>query len=224
MADVNDVNKPNISLWGYMGWHPVNDYNDMNVINDYNNINPYHRATVLLENNITAVSINTQYLYEGSIINISGAKIKNIHMSGAGRLEIHSGSVDNLSAKDYSIIEVTGGNINDANMIHGTKTSLQGGDINNISLYDDATLIIHGYDFTLANMTLLGKWTTGTTFQITFKNNSPNVILFYSINNITGDYNNDRKINMLDFAIFANKKNKDINELRILSKNWLKEY
>lgn len=204
-VNAEDVNLPDISLWGYQGWHPTNDYNNMNVIDDYNSINPYHAATVYLPDFVTANFINTQYLRAEAIITIDGAIIGTVNMSGAGRFEMKDGSVTSLNAKDYS------------------KIYFYGGAVHNVSIIEGAELTVFGYDFVLGNMVLNGKWADSWSFQILFTDTPANIILFYSKNGVTGDFNNDGKINMLDFAILANDFEGDKDKLFILSKNWLRE-
>lgn len=199
IVNADDVNKPNLSLWGYQGWHPVNDYNEM-VVDDYNSINPYHAATVYLPDFVTANFINTQYLRAEAIITIDGAIVGVVRMSGAGRFEMRDGSVTTLNAKDYS------------------KIYFYGGAVHNVSIIEGAKLTIYGYDFVLGNMTLNGIWDDGWSFQILFTDTPSSIVLFYSKNGVTGDFNNDKIINFKDFVSIKN-----MNELFILSKNWLKE-
>lgn len=198
---VKTVNKPDITLWGYQGWHPVNDYNNMNVIDDYNNVNPRHAATVYLPSFVTVGAINTMYLRAEAIIEIDGAKVGTINMSGAGRLKISSGKVTRVNAKDYS------------------RVAFYGGSIDNVSIIQGAKLVIFGHKFTLADVSLVGKWTDGNDFSIQFIDNTSNLTLIYSIGNITGDFNNDGLINFKDFALAGNG-----NELFIITKNWLKKF
>ena len=188
-------------MWSYAGWHSVNDYNNMYVIDDWNNVNPRHAATVCLYDFVSATTIDTDYLNDRAIIEIDGAKVGTINMSGSGRLKISSGTVNTINAKDYTIVEFHDGDINDLSIIQG------------------ATLIVFGHEFAIDYTTLIGKWTDGKPFSVCCIDNSDNVILIYSVSGVTGDFNNDKVINIKDFAYAENT-----NELFILSKNWLKTY